>query len=119
MNNSVVQHAKTLYSHRIYTSINPLYHKIPSGESNNPSMKRKYKLPLTNREFGREIILTNNLTVYNNQEVAKTKKNFDLKYLNIKNNKGTHYNQIKNYERSIKEINHRNQNRFVRFKLCI
>ncbi len=117
MNNSVVQHAKTLYSHRIYTSINPLYHKIPSGESNNPSMKRKYKLPLTNREFGREIILTNNLTVYNNQEVAKTKKNFDLKYLNIKNNKGTHYNQIKNYERSIKEINHRNQNRFVRFKL--
>ena len=117
MNNSVVEHTKTLYSHRIYSSINPLYHKNTQGESNNPSMKRKYKLPLATREFGREIILTNNLTVYNNQEVVKTKKNFELKYLNIKNNKGIHYNQIKNYERSIKEISHRNQNRNVRFKL--
>ena len=117
MNNSVVQHTKSLCSHRIYSTINPFYHKITNGESNNPSMKRKYKLPLVNREFGREIILTNNLTVYNNQEVVRDKKNFDLKYLNIKNNKGTHYNKIKNYEKSIKEISHRNQNRNVRFKL--
>ena len=117
MNNSVVEHTKTLYSHRIYSKINPFFHKSNQGESNNPSMKRKYKFPLITREFGREIILKNNLTVYNNQEVVKTKKNFDIKYLNIKNNKGNHYNQIKNYERSIKEISQRNQNKNVRFKL--
>ena len=99
MNNSVIEHTKPIFYHQVYNTINPLYQKIVPGASNNVSFRRKYKLPITTREFGKEIVLTNNLTVYNNHEIIKTKKTFDQKYLNIKNSKITHYNQIKNYER--------------------
>ena len=99
MNNSVIEHTKGIYSHQLYSSVNPLYQKIAPGASNNVSYRGKYKLPVTHREFGKEIVLTNNLTVYNNQEIIKTKKTFDQKYLNVKNNKTIHYNQIKNYEK--------------------
>ena len=99
MNNSVIEHTKPIFYHQVYNTINPLYQKIAPGASNNVSFRRKYKLPITTREFGKEIVLTNNLTVYNNHEIIKTKKTFDQKYLNIKNSKITHYNQIKNYER--------------------
>ena len=99
MNNSVIEHTKPIFYHQVYNTINPLYQKIAPGASNNVSFRRKYKLPITTREFGKEIVLTNNLTVYNNHEIIKTKKTLDQKYLNIKNSKITHYNQIKNYER--------------------
>ena len=112
MNKSVVERSKTLYNN-IYNKINPLFQKINPGASNYITMKRKYKLPITNREFGKEIIISNNLTVYNNYEEIKTKKAFEIKNFNYKNNKTIHYNQIKNYEKSIKEISKRNQNKSI------
>ena len=87
MNNSVIEHTKPIFYHQVYNTINPLFQKIAPGASNNVSFRRKYKLPITTREFGKEIVLTNNLTVYNNHEIIKTKKTFDQKYLNIKNSK--------------------------------
>ena len=109
MNNSVIENQKSVYSYQVFNKINPIYKKITSGASNNMPMKRKYKIPISSREFGKEIVLTNNLTVYNNQDVIKSKKTFDQKSYNIKNNKTIHYNQIKNYERSLMEINKRNK----------
>ena len=105
MNNSVIEHTKRIYSHQVHNTMNSYYQKIVPVASNNVNYRRKYKLPITTREFGKEIILTNNLTVYNNHEVIKTKKTFDQKYLNIRNNKTIQYNQIKNYERNPNKIN--------------
>ena len=109
MNNSVIEKQKSVYTYQAFNKINPIYKKITTGVSNNIPIKRKYKIPISSREFGKEIVLTNNLTVYNNQEVIKSKKTFDIKNDNIKNNKTIHYNQIKNYERSLMEINKRNK----------
>ena len=116
MNNSVIEHQKTLFSYQVYNKINPIYKKIAPGASNNISLKRKYKIPISTREFGKEIHITNNLTVYNNQEVIKTKKTFDPKNYNNKNSKTIHYNQIKNYERSLMEINKKNKNNSIKNK---
>ena len=105
MNNSVIEHTKHIYSHQVRSTMNSYYQKIAPVVSNNVNYRRKYKLPITTREFGKEIVLTNNLTVYNNHEVIKTKKTFDQKYLNIRNNKTIQYNQIKNYDRNPNKIN--------------
>ena len=111
MNNSVIEQQKNIYSYQIFNKINPIYKKISSGASNNISIKRKYKIPISSREFGKEIVLTNNLTAYNNnQEIIKTKKPFEQKNGIIKSSKTIHYNQIRNYERSLMEINKRNKN---------
>ena len=101
MNNSVVEHPRTLYASQFYGRFNPIYQKIPSGITNNVATRKKYKLPITTREFGKEIILTNNLTVFNNNEIIKTKRAFDLKYLNFHKEKVIHHNQLKNFERNL------------------
>ena len=110
MNNSVIERTRTLYN-SVYNKINPLFQKITPVVSKNIPKKRNYKFPITKREFGKEIIISNNLTVYNNHEEIKTKKTLEIKNFNYKNNKTIHYNQIKNYEKSINEINQRNKNR--------
>ena len=116
MNNSVIERRKAIYYHHLNNSINLPYQKMAQGTSNNLSMRRKYKFPISSREFGKEIKLTNNLTVYNNNENIKTKKTFDPKFLNVKNSKTIRYNQNKNYERSILEIKQRNENKTTKYK---
>ena len=101
MNNSVVEHPRTLYASQFYGRFNPIYQKMPYGITNNVATRKKYKLPITSREFGKEIILTNNLTVFNNNEIIKTKRTFDLKNLNIHKEKVIHHNQLKNFERNL------------------
>ena len=101
MNNSVVEHPRTLYASQFYGRFNPIYQKMPYGITNNVATRKKYKLPITSREFGKEIILTNNLTVFNNNEIIKTKRTFDLKNLNIHKEKVIHHNQLKNIERNL------------------
>ena len=68
MNNSVIERRKAIYYHHLNNSINLPYQKKVQVTSNNSSMRRKYKFPISSREFGKEIKLTNNLTVYNNNE---------------------------------------------------
>ena len=101
MNNSVVENPRTLYASQFYGRFNPIYQKIPSGVTNNVATRKKYKLPITTREFGKEIILTNNLTVFNNNEIIKTKRTFDLKNLNFHKEKVIHYNPLKSFERNL------------------
>ena len=101
MNNSVIEHPRSLYASQFYGRFNPIYQKMPSGVTNNVATRKKYKLPITSREFGKEIILTNNLTVFNNNELIKAKRTFDLKNLNFHKEKVVHHNQLKNFERNL------------------
>ena len=110
MNNSVIEHPRGLFSYQLYGKINSKHQKVPSGEVNSLSFRRKYKLPLTSREFGREIALNNNLTTYNYHNVIKTKKTFDHKILNLVREKAIHNNQIRNYERNIMDLKRNNNN---------
>ena len=116
MNNSVIERRKAIYYHQVHNSINLPYQKMAQGTSNNSSFRRKYKFPISSREFGKEIKVTNNLTVYNNNEIIKTKKTFEPKFLNVKNNKTIHYNPNRNYEKNILEIKQRNENKNTKYK---
>ena len=101
MNYSVIEHPRTLYESQFYGRFNPMHQKIHSGVTNNVDTRKKYKLPITTREFGKEIILTNNLTVLNNNEMIKTKRTFDLKNLNFHKEKVIHHIPLKSFERNI------------------
>ena len=116
MNNSVIERRKAIYYHHLHNSINLPYQKMGQGTLINSSMRRKYKFPISSREFGKEIKITNNLTVYNNNEVIKAKKIFVPKFLNIKNSKTIRYNQIKNDEQNLLDISQRNQNKNTKYK---
>ena len=114
MNNSVIEHPRGLFSYQLYGKINSKHQKVPSGEVNSLSFRRKYKLPLTSREFGREIALNNNLTTYNYHNVIKTKRTYDQKILNLVREKAIHNNQIRNYERNIMDLKRNNNNRYLK-----
>ena len=109
MNNSVIENPRTLYANQFYGRFNPGHQKVPSVAPNNVAMRKKYKLPSTSREFGKEIIIKNNLTVYNNNEIIRTKRTFNLKCLNNKKEKTIHNNQLKNFEKNFIEINKKNK----------
>ena len=110
MNNSVMEHPRTLYANQFYGRFNPGHQKVSSVASNNAAMKKKYKFPPTSRQFGKEIIIKNNLTVYNNNEIIRTKRTFNLKNLNNKKEKAIHNNQIKNFDKNFIELNKKNKN---------
>ena len=110
MNNSVIEHPRTLYANQFYGRFNPGHQKVSSVASNNAAMKKKYKFPPTSRQFGKEIIIKNNLTVYNNNEIIRTKRTFNLKNLNNKKEKAIHNNQIKNFDKNCIELNKKNKN---------
>ena len=114
MNNSVIEHPRTFYANQFYGRFNPGHQKVPSVASNNAAMRKKYKLPSTSRQFGKEIIIKNNLTVYNNNEIIRTKRTFNLKNVNNKKEKSIHNNQLKNFEKNILEINKKNKNNNVK-----
>ena len=116
MHNSIISHTKTISSYQVFSKNSQHYQKIAPVPLNNASIRKRYKLSIANREFGKEIVLKNNLTVYNNQEILKSKKTFDLKNMSFRNNKTIHYNQIKNYDRSFMEISQRNQNKLTKIK---
>jgi len=110
MNNSVIEHPRTLYAYQFYGRFNPGHQKVPSVASNNAAMRKKYKLPSTSRQFGKEIIIKNNLTVYNNNEIIRTKRTFNLKNLNNKKEKTIHNNQLKSFEKNFIELNKKSKN---------
>ena len=64
MYNSVIENPRTLYANQFYGRLfNQGHQKVTSVASNNAAMKKKYKFPPTSRQFGKEIIIKNNLTV--------------------------------------------------------
>ena len=116
MNYTVIAHTKTVSSYQASTKNNPEYQKKANGPTNNASFRKRYKIFIPNREFGREIVLKNNLTVYNNQEVVKTKRTIDVKNFNAKSHRTIHNNKTKYSEKNLMEISQRNNNKIFKMK---
>ena len=60
------------------SKINPFNQKRNITITNNASNKRKYKIPISNREFGKEINISTNLTTSNNQEITNNRKSLGI-----------------------------------------
>ena len=60
------------------SKINPFNQKRNITITNNASNKRKYKIPISNREFGKEINISTNLTTSNNQEITNNRRSFGI-----------------------------------------
>ena len=116
MNYAVIAHTKTVSSYQASTKNNPEYQKRANGPTNNASFRKRYKIYIPNREFGREIVLKNNLTVYNNQEVVKTKRTIDVRNVNAKSHRTIHNNKTKYSEKNLMEISQRNHNKMFKMK---
>jgi cyclin B len=79
------------------TKINPFNHKKNNIIYNNVSGKRKYYIPSSTREFGKEINISSNLTTYTNQETNNGRKSVHLP-AGQKPKKELQNIKIKNYE---------------------
>ena len=70
--------------------------------NNNPlkmiSSKRKYYIPTTNREFGKEINVSSNLTTFNNQETLNSRRSIGIPF-DRKIRKDIPNYKIKNYQK--------------------
>ena len=74
MNNSMLEYRSSITSNMGGVKITRIH---PKNIHNNVSSRRKFFIPNSSREFGKEINMQNNLTVCNNQE------NFTKRSLNI------------------------------------
>jgi cyclin B len=79
------------------TKINPFNHKKNNIIYNNVSGKRKYYIPSSTREFGKEINISSNLTTYSNQETYNGRRSVHLP-AGQKPKKELQNIKIKNYE---------------------
>ena len=84
MNNSMLDFRSSIASNIGGGKITKIHAKNISNAHNNVSSKRKYFIPNSSREFGKEINIQNNLTVCNNQE------NLSKRTLNIPNEQKFH-----------------------------
>ena len=85
--NTTFDHRSTIpVSFGNMSKINPFNQKNNSNAFNNISNKRKYFIPSSSREFGKEINITSNLTTLNNQETFSNRGSFGIP-IDKKNNK--------------------------------
>ena len=103
MNNSISSHRSSFNNPFVnFTKINPFEPRKTSKIANNISSKRRYYIPNSNREFGKEINTTTNLTTNNNQEVFNSRKSIGIpieqKIKNLKKEKQELNNKLKNYQ---------------------
>ena len=104
------EHSKTRYSINYFAKINQPNKFLVKRTSLNISMKRNNKPTISSRHFGKEIQLTNNLTVYNNLENIKRKKANDLKFINLNNNiKNKFQKNRKSIDRIYTQFNYNNK----------
>ena len=79
MNNAAFNYRRSIpVNYGNITKINPFNQKKNNIIYNNISGRRKYYIPSSTREFGKEINLSTNLTTYNNQEASNGRKSFHL-----------------------------------------
>ena len=98
MNNAAFNHRRSIpISNGNMTKINPFNHQKNYIQYNNISGQRKYHIPSTTREFGKEINISNNLTTYNNQESFNDRKSLRIP-VGQKPKKGLQNIKIKNFE---------------------
>ena len=102
MNNSMYNNRNS-FTHTFYNynKINP-FNPRKTTNGNNISAKRKFLIPNPNREFGKEINISSNLSTLNNQETFNGRKTFGIpieqKIKNLKKEKEELNNKLKNYE---------------------
>ena len=88
-----------------FTKINNFNPRKTTKESNNFASKRKYFIPNSNREFGKEINISSNLTTINNPEPFNPRKTIGIpieqKIKNLKKEKEELNNKLKNYQQIV------------------
>ena len=98
MSNAAFNYRRSIpISYGNMTKINPFNHKKNNIIYNNVSGKRKYYIPSSTREFGKEINISSNLTTYSNQETYNGRKSVHLP-AGQKPKKELQNIKIKNYE---------------------
>lgn len=98
MSNAAFNYRRSIpISYGNMTKINPFNHKKNNIIYNNVSGKRKYYIPSSTREFGKEINISSNLTTYTNQETYNGRRSVHLP-AGQKPKKELQNIKIKNYE---------------------
>ena len=98
MNNSSFDHRSSIpVSFGNMSKINPFNQRKTINPFNNISSKRKYYVPNSTREFGKEINISSNLTTFNNQETFNNRKSLGIP-IDKKIKKENPINKIKNYQ---------------------
>ena len=98
MNNAAFNHRRSIpISNGNMTKINPFKHQKNYIQYNNISGQRKYYIPSTKREFGKEINISNNLTTYNNQDTFNDRRSLRIPVCQ-KQKKSSQNIKIKNIE---------------------
>ena len=102
MNNSMCNNKSSIINTFVnFPKVNAFDPRKITKASNNISSKRKYLIPNPNREFGKEINISSNLTTSNNQEVFNGRKSIGIpkekKIKNLKKEKEKLNNKLKNY----------------------
>ena len=98
MNNAAFNYRRSIpINYGNMTKINPFNAKKNNIIYNNVSNKRKYYIPTSTREFGKEINISSNLTTFNNQEINNGRKSINFP-MGSKHKKETQNIKIKNYE---------------------
>ena len=98
MNNSSFDHRSSIpISLGNMAKINPFNQRKTLNHYNNISSKRKYYIPNSTREFGKEINISSNLTTFNNQETNNHRKSLGIP-IDKKIKKENPFNKTKNYQ---------------------
>ena len=87
------------------SKINPFNARKTTNGQNNITFRKKFLIPTSTREFGKEINVSSNLTVSTNQNVFNGRKSFgipiDQKIKNLKKEKEELNNKLKNYKQIV------------------
>ena len=98
MSNAAFNYRKSIpINYGNITKINPFNQKKNNIIYNNISGRRKYYIPTSTREFGKEINLSTNLTTFNNQEAFNGRRSYHQP-MGSKQKKELQNIKIKNYE---------------------
>ena len=101
MNNAAFNYRRSIpISYGNITKINPFNPKKNNIIYNNVSGKRKYYIPQSTREFGKEINISPNLTTFNNQETYTGRRSINLP-IGLKQKKELQNIKIKNNQQQI------------------
>ena len=106
MNNSMYSNRNSLNSTFCQLSkINPFNSRKTTNGQNMISFKKKFLIPNSTREFGKEINVSSNLTTLPNQNVFNPRKSFcvpiEQKIKNLKKEKEELNNKLKNYKQIV------------------
>ena len=101
MNNAAFNYRRSIpINYGNITKINPFNPKKNNIIYNNVSGKRKYNIPQSTREFGKEINISPNLTTFSNQETYTGRRSINLP-IGLKQKKELQNIKIKNNQQQI------------------